>query len=158
MAGEHWIVIKQPEPNHVGWAMAIGTGKPNSWQFVPGSTGKSVWAAEALRAAIKQAVSIDLTISPANPKSVMADPDYVASDHSLTLLCRETKTDRNRWALLTLDSSGEFRLGRIAVGRAIDTLLEEIIGAVDDSPFDRSVILLRPDWFSTDILPAAVAA
>ncbi len=157
MASEHWLVARNPEPDALGYVLMMKAGTAAKWTVLPGGAPKSRWAKEALTAAVKQGIAIDVTINPGIPRAVMADPEAIGADQDLTLICRESSRDHNRWSLLTMSDAGEFRAIKTVVGVGIERLLEELSTSINDSPFDKSVFWLRPDWFSTDLLPAVAA-
>ena len=157
MAREHWMVCRRPVSSPSDWVLAIGTGTPLTWDFTDGGSTCAKWAGDALREALRQSVSIDVSITGGDPVAAMADPDEVAAGRPLMLICRETRTDLSRWVLLNMDPSGEFRVGRVAVGKGLTKLINDVIGSIGDDPADKSMIWLRPDWFSTDILDAKAA-
>ena len=157
MASEHWLVARNPEPDALGYVLMMKSGIRDDWTVLPGGAPKSRWAKEALSAAVKQGVAIDVTVNPGNPQAVMADPESIEADQDVTLICRENSRAPDRWSLLAMGASGEFKLLRTVVGIGIGRLIEELSTTFDDSPLDRSVFWLRPDWFSTDLLPAVAA-
>ena len=157
MAVEHWLVTKNPEPDALGYVLMMKASSQDDWTILPGGAPKSRWAKEALSAAVNQGISIDVTVNPGIPRAVMADPESIEADQDVTLICRENSRDPDRWSLLAMGTSGEFKLLRTVVGIGIERLIEELSTTFDDSPLDRSVFWLRPDWFSTDLLPAVAA-
>ena len=158
MAMEHWLVARNPELDALGYVLMMKSGADAKWTVLPGGAPKSRWAKEALGAAVKQGIAIDVTINPGSPRAVMADPEAIAAEQDLTVVCRESPRDRARWSIVTMDAAGNFRLLRTVVGIGIEGALEELAGSISDSPLDKAVFWLRPDWFATDILPAAVSA
>ena len=157
MALEHWLVSRQIEPSGTDWMLSIGTGSPLSWDVGSGRSSRAKWTADALRAAVMQSVGIDVTISNADPKALMADPDLLPASAALSLICRETRAERGRWALLNLLADGNFSVAGIAVNGGIAKMIDEMIDAAKGDVQGDHTIWLRPCWFAEDIISPAMA-
>ena len=149
MARDHIAVVKNPEPNSKGWVMLTGTGEPPEWKITSGNGKKKLWTQEAVRTAISRDMSVDVTISSAPPKAVMADPDSIEDGYNLLVICRDIS---RRWAILAMEKDGTFRLNGIEAGRGIHLLLERIATETTDTLLDRSAIWIRPGMRASDLL------
>lgn len=154
MPREHILICRNPEPGVVGWIMARSNGESTKWKVTPSGGNKRVWAQEGIRAAIASNLSANVTITSAPPDAAMADPDTVPENFNLMVICPEGVPSSGRWAVLVMQKNGDFHLNTVERGRCVHDLLERFAAEVTDTPFDRSVIWVRPDFHAEDLLPS----
>lgn len=147
---KHAIVCRNPEKGTTDWVLAVGSGA-GTWRY-PFPAVKRTCLREAIEMLISRDVSMNLTIYPGAPQDVLANPDATPSGFSITVICPESSGDKSRWTILNNVDGSNYRIGQVVAGGGIVQLLRGIAADGEDSPFDTSIVQVRPDLTANDLL------